>query len=81
MNQINNNDIKQTILLYIIKSLGAYVSAIKEKEDDEAIVYYEGIIYGQLQVATALKIITNDDLTNVYVTILDYKCNNESPLL
>lgn len=76
MNQINNKDIGETVLLYIIKSLGAYVGAIKDKEEDEAMVYYEGIIYGQLQIATALKIITSEDLTNVYVTILDYKCRN-----
>lgn len=81
MDHINNNDIKEMVLLYIIKSLGAYISAIKDKEEDEALVYYEGIIYGQLQIATALKIITSDDLTNVYVTILDHKCRSDLKFL
>lgn len=73
---MDHNSMKEIILLYIIKSLGAYVSAIKENEETEALAYYEGMIYGQLQIAVAQKIITNGDLTNIYITILDYKSKN-----
>lgn len=66
--------LKEIVFLNLIYSYGDYVKAIKEDQTDtELLEYTEGIVFGQLKIALDLKLISQDDLSNVYHSIIDYK--------
>ncbi|MFQ9923802.1 MAG: hypothetical protein ACLRVU_09820 [Beduini sp.] len=66
--------LKEIVFLNLIHSYGSYVQAMQEDRSDlELLEYCEGIIFGQLKIALDLKIISQDDLSNVYHSIMEYK--------
>lgn len=66
--------LKEIVFLNLISSYGDYVKAIKEDQTNvEVMEYCEGIIFGQLKMALDLKVLSQDDLSNVYHSIIDYK--------
>ncbi len=66
--------VKEIVFLNLILSLGNYVEAIKEEPTNiEILEYCEGIIFGELKIILDLKLITVDDLSSVYRTLIDYR--------
>lgn len=66
--------VKEIVFLNLILSLGNYVKAIKEEPTNiEILEYCEGIIFGELKIILDLKLITVDDLSSVYRTLIDYR--------
>ncbi|MFQ9922123.1 MAG: hypothetical protein ACLRVU_01345 [Beduini sp.] len=71
---MESEKLKEIVFLNLISSYGDYVKAIKEDQTNvEVMEYCEGIILGQLKLALDLRLIVQDDLSNVYRTIVEYK--------
>lgn len=74
MDYIKLEDLREIILINIISSLSGFVKVVcEDPTDTEIIEYSEGIVFGQLTIAMTLGIISTDDLSSVYRTLIDYR--------
>lgn len=72
---MGDNNMKKAIFIQIINSMSEYVSACLDNQLSELKEYLAGRLAGQLNIACSLKLITGQEFSDAYISILGHQFN------